>query len=128
MHHILWNQLYSKPTFVHSGMYFNSHTCRNSNTSLCHHFAITSPTRIQVTSHLSSLNTAHRCSQHGPATAWITSDWPEMFYLFQKCLFSWEHEYIFSRNKITSVKVTFCVSFYNLSLLKSVGTPLRAIA
>jgi hypothetical protein len=40
-------------------------------------------------------------------------------YMFQKYLLCWEREYIVSRNKIDPVKVTFCVFFYNLSLLKN---------
>ena len=70
-------------------------------------------------------NTAH--SRDGPATAWLTSEWPVTLYLFQKHLHSYEHEYIVSGNKITSIRVTFCVFFYNLFLLKVVDTPVRSI-
>ena len=67
---------------------------------------------IQITLYRSSL-TAHSCSRNGPATAWLTSERSAKLYLFQKYLLCLEHEYIVSRNNITSVIVTFCV-FYNL--------------
>ena len=51
------------------------------------------------------LNGSHRNGQTTP-------------YLFQKHLLYWEHEYIFSRNKITYVKVTFCA---NNMLITNVG-------
>jgi hypothetical protein len=48
--------------------------------------------------------------------------------LFQKHLLCWKHEYIVSRNKIDTVKDTFCVSFYNWFLLKNFDTSIRSIA
>jgi hypothetical protein len=74
------------------------------------------------------LNTTHSCSRDSPATVWLTSERPETLYLFQKYILCWDHEYIVSRNKITAVKVTFCVFSYNLLLLKVFDTPLHSIA
>ena len=73
---------------------------------------------IQIAWYLSSL-TLH--------TAVVGTVWPLLgshrnrqatLHLFQKYLLCWQHEYIVSRNKITCVKVTFCVFFYNWFLLK----------
>ena len=58
----------------------------------------TSPTGLQELVHVYSsnstpalLSTAHSCSQHGPATAWLTLEWPETLYLLQKYLLCWEY-------------------------------------
>jgi hypothetical protein len=63
-------------------------------------------------------NTAHSCSQDGPVNASLRSEY----------LLCWEHKYIVSHNKITSVNVAFCMLFYNFFLLKIFDTPLRSIA
>ena len=73
-------------------------------------------------------NTAHSCSRHGPAIAWITSERFEILNLFQKHLQCWKHECIISRNKIDPVEITFCVFFYNLFPLKIFDPPRRCIA
>jgi hypothetical protein len=73
-------------------------------------------------------NTGHSCSRD--AVAMLVSHWYSqvMLYPFQKYLCCWEHEYVVSHNKITSVEVTFCMLFYNLFLLKSFDTPLCSSA
>ena len=71
--------------------------------------------------------TAHNYNQDSPATAWLTSERPATLYLFQKHLLSYVHEYNVSRNKITFVKVTFCMFFYNLFLLTIFDISLRSI-
>ena len=46
---------------------------------------------MQIPPSLSSLNTAHSCSQHGPAIAWLTSERPETLSFSKKNLLCWEY-------------------------------------
>ena len=70
-------------------------------------------------------NTAHSCSRDCPATAWLTSERPGNVTHLPKTMLGYEPEYIVSRKKIISIKVTLYVFFYNLFLLKFLT--LRAI-
>ena len=73
-------------------------------------------------------NTAHSCSQYDPATAWPTAERPDNVIPVPKIstLGAWVD--LHSRNKITSVKVTFYVFFYNLFPLKIIYTSFRSFA
>jgi hypothetical protein len=59
------------------------------------------------------LNSAHNFIRDGPATAVLTSERPGNVIPVPK-ISTHEYECIVSRNRITSIKVTFCVLLYNL--------------
>jgi hypothetical protein len=83
---------------------------------------------IQITWYLSSLTLdTDVISKVRPLLGWRQNG-EATLYLFPKHILCQEHEYIVSRNKTASVKVTFCVFVYNLFLLKILYPPLRSSA